>query len=124
MKHIILIAFVLLNKPLFTQNTYDLKYVGNMGIAIIHNDSVILIDALHDFYGIDYLPSDPKVINSILTIQKPFSTVLASIFTHKIQDQTASAKVTAWWGTDYILLENINDKWMIRMVLWQGPLNK
>ena len=44
--------------------------------------------------------------------------------TFEIQDQTASAKVTAWWGTDYILLEKVNDKWMIRMVLWQGPLNK
>lgn len=42
----------------------------------------------------------------------------------EIQDQTASGKVTAWWGTDYILLEKINDTWMIRMVLWQGPLKK
>lgn len=41
-----------------------------------------------------------------------------------MQDQTASGKVTAWWGTDYILLEKVNDKWMIRMVLWQGPLKK
>lgn len=39
-----------------------------------------------------------------------------------LQDQTAAGKVTAWWGTDYILLEKKNDKWMIRMVLWQGPL--
>lgn len=42
----------------------------------------------------------------------------------EIQDQIASAKVTAWWGTDYILLEKIQDQWMIRMVLWQGPLKK
>jgi hypothetical protein len=34
----------------------------------------------------------------------------------------ASGKVTAWWGIDYILLEKINNKWMIRMVLWQGPI--
>lgn len=43
---------------------------------------------------------------------------------YDIQDQTASGKVTAWWGTDYILLEKVADKWMIRMVLWQGPLKK
>lgn len=43
---------------------------------------------------------------------------------YEIQDQTASGKVTAWWGTDYILLEKVNDQWMIRMVLWQGPLKK
>lgn len=36
-------------------------------------------------------------------------------------DKTASAKVTAWWGTDYILLAKVNDKWMITQVLWQSP---
>lgn len=34
----------------------------------------------------------------------------------------ASAKVTAWWGTDYILLSKQDDKWMIEQVLWEGPL--
>ena len=38
-----------------------------------------------------------------------------------IQDQTASAKLTAWWGTDYILLARLNNKWMITHVLWQSP---
>jgi hypothetical protein len=37
------------------------------------------------------------------------------------QDQTASAKLTAWWGTDYILLAKQNGKWMITHVLWQSP---
>jgi hypothetical protein len=37
------------------------------------------------------------------------------------QDQTASAKVTAWWGTDYILLAKLEGKWMITHVLWQSP---
>ena len=41
---------------------------------------------------------------------------------YDVQDQTASGKITAWWGTDFILLEKVKDKWMIRMVLWQGPL--
>ncbi|MEO8172856.1 MAG: nuclear transport factor 2 family protein [Sediminibacterium sp.] len=40
----------------------------------------------------------------------------------EIQESVASGKVTAWWGIDYILLEKINNKWMIRMVLWQGPI--
>ena len=34
----------------------------------------------------------------------------------------AAAKVTAWWGTDYILLSLQNGKWMIEQVLWEGPL--
>lgn len=39
-----------------------------------------------------------------------------------VQDQTASAKLTAWWGSDYILLAKINERWMITHVLWQsGP---
>ena len=33
----------------------------------------------------------------------------------------ASAKVTAWWGIDYILLSKQGDKWVIEQVLWEGP---
>jgi hypothetical protein len=38
-----------------------------------------------------------------------------------VQDQTASAKLTAWWGTDYLLLARVDGRWMIRQVLWQSP---
>lgn len=38
-----------------------------------------------------------------------------------VLDQTASAKLTAWWGTDYLLLARYDGRWMIRMVLWQSP---
>ena len=38
-----------------------------------------------------------------------------------ILDQTASAKLTAWWGTDYLLLAKYDGRWMIPMVLWQSP---
>ena len=41
-----------------------------------------------------------------------------------IQHTIASAKVTAWWGIDYILLSKQNDTWMIEQVLWEGPLQK
>ena len=40
----------------------------------------------------------------------------------EVQDQTASAKVTAWWGTDYLLLGKYDGRWMIADVMWQGPL--
>lgn len=36
----------------------------------------------------------------------------------------AAAKVTAWWGIDYILLARQEGKWMIEQVLWEGPLDK
>ncbi|HEY0678063.1 MAG TPA: nuclear transport factor 2 family protein [Chitinophagaceae bacterium] len=38
-----------------------------------------------------------------------------------VQDQTAAAKCTAWWGTDYLLLAKHNGKWVITHVLWQSP---
>lgn len=37
-------------------------------------------------------------------------------------DQTASAKLTAWWGTDYLLLAKSDGRWMITNVLWQSPM--
>ena len=39
----------------------------------------------------------------------------------EVSDQTASAKVTAVWGIDYLSLMKENDKWMIVNVLWQSP---
>ncbi len=41
-----------------------------------------------------------------------------------IMNNIASAKVTAWWGTDYMLLSKKGDEWMIEQVLWEGPLQK
>lgn len=38
-----------------------------------------------------------------------------------VQDQTASAKLTAWWGTDYLLLAREHERWVILHVLWQSP---
>ena len=35
---------------------------------------------------------------------------------------TAAAKVTALWGTDYLLLSKQGGKWMIEEVIWEGPL--
>ena len=42
----------------------------------------------------------------------------------EIGNSIAAAKVTAWWGVDYILLSKEGDKWMIEEVLWEGPLEK
>ena len=36
-----------------------------------------------------------------------------------ILDQTATAKLTATWGIDYLQLAKYDDKWMIVHVLWQ-----
>src|SRR4029079_5571771 len=39
----------------------------------------------------------------------------------EVQDQTASAKLVAQWGTDYFHLAKYEGKWMIANVLWQSP---
>ena len=38
-----------------------------------------------------------------------------------VLDQTASAKVIAWWGTDYLHLARYGGQWKIIHVLWQTP---
>ena len=42
----------------------------------------------------------------------------------EVLDQTASVKVTAYWGVDYLLLAKYDGKWMISHVLWQTPPRK
>ena len=37
-----------------------------------------------------------------------------------VMDQTASAKLTAQWGIDYVLLAKYDGRWMITHVLWQN----
>ena len=41
-----------------------------------------------------------------------------------VQNQTASAKLTAFWGTDYLLLGKYDGQWMISSVMWQSPAKK
>ena len=43
---------------------------------------------------------------------------------YEILDQIASAKVTAYWGVDYLLMARFDGKWMITHVLWQTPPKK
>ena len=39
-----------------------------------------------------------------------------------VLDRTASAKLTAAWGNDYLLLSKTDDgRWIITHVLWQSP---
>jgi hypothetical protein len=38
-----------------------------------------------------------------------------------VNDQTATAKVIAWWGIDYLHIAKYDGKWMIVNVMWQSP---
>lgn len=41
------------------------------------------------------------------------------IVIYDVLDQIATAKLTAWWGTDYIQLAKYDGRWMIVNILWQ-----
>lgn len=41
-----------------------------------------------------------------------------------VMNAIAVAKVSAWWGFDYLLLSKLDDKWMIEEVIWEGPPQK
>jgi DNA-binding transcriptional regulator GbsR (MarR family) len=43
---------------------------------------------------------------------------------YDVQDQTASGKLTAEWGTDYFQLAKYDGKWLIVNIVWQGPRKK
>lgn len=41
-----------------------------------------------------------------------------------IGNHIASAKITAVWGIDYVLLSKDDNEWMIEQVIWEGPYEK
>ena len=53
--------------------------------------------------------------------RQPAPTAPKEVVIYDVQDQTASAKLTAWWGTDYLLLGKYDGQWKIVQVLWQSP---
>jgi hypothetical protein len=42
------------------------------------------------------------------------------VIIYDLNDRTASGKVEAAWGLDYIQLAKLNDKWMIMNIVWQS----
>ena len=65
-----------------------------MGVAIVHNDSTIIVDGLHDFYESDYLPTDSTVLKKVLLRQQPFRNIVGIAVTHRHNDHFDSAVIT------------------------------
>ena len=65
------------------------------------------------------------MINYTNTFRKRGRTTPASapreVTVGEVNDQTATAKVVAWWGIDYLQLARYDGKWMIVNVMWQSP---
>ncbi|NBB73637.1 MAG: hypothetical protein GVY35_08165 [Bacteroidetes bacterium] len=48
-------------------------------------------------------------------------TALKEVVVFDVLDKTASAKVVAHWGVDYMHLAKVDGRWLIRNILWQSP---
>jgi hypothetical protein len=48
-------------------------------------------------------------------------TAVKEVVVFDVLDKTASAKIVAHWGVDYMHLAKVDDRWMIRNILWQSP---
>lgn len=49
------------------------------------------------------------------------TTAVKKIEIYEVSDKTASVKLTAHWGIDYMHLGKYDGRWMIINVLWQSP---
>ena len=86
-------------------------------------------------YGFDWVDKEKKYVGERMTWEEILgyarrfkargrptpATAPKTVDLLDVQDQTASAKLTAWWGTDYVLLAKFDGKWMITSVMWQSP---
>lgn len=75
----------------------------------------------------DYVPLDEMNFQQLVQLTKTWnsdgqnadSASLREITIYDLQDKTASAKLSAVWGTDYMHLAKLDGKWYIMNVLWQ-----
>jgi len=47
-------------------------------------------------------------------------TTAHEVVVFEVLDKTASAKITAHWGVDYMHLAKVDGRWRIRNILWQS----
>jgi Putative lumazine-binding len=79
-----------------------------------------------------YRPGRPMAFQQLVEIAKTYNKegklrkdAPKDIQIYDVLDQTATVKLTAEWGTDYMHLAKLDGKWMIVNVLWQShPPNK
>ena len=49
------------------------------------------------------------------------ATAVKEIVVLDVLDKTASAKLVADWGVDYMHLAKLDGRWMIKNIIWQSP---
>jgi hypothetical protein len=79
--------------------------------------------------GLDSTYSDLKVMSyeQILQYAKDWNksgwlpaNAPETVDVYDVQDKIACAKITAYWGTEYLQLAKVGEKWKILHILWQG----
>jgi Putative lumazine-binding len=88
---------------------YKIGFYQRKGDADYTYSKMTLNDAL--FYA-------RKDIAANKRMGKPDSPKIVQVL--DVMKVTAAAKVTALWGSDYLLLSKRNGKWMIEEVIWEG----
>ena len=70
----------------------------------------------------------PMTFTELVNLAKTYNksgklpkTAPKEIVVFDVLDQTASVKLTAVWGVDYMHLAKYDGKWMIVNILWQSP---
>jgi hypothetical protein len=71
-------------------------------------------------------PQSTMTYEQLLTLTKTWNakkdrdTSLKRVDIYEVLDQTASAKVTAMWGIDYLHLAKYDGRWKIINIVWQA----
>lgn len=140
------LSFLLAAQTLNAQSTTDRESVRRAAFDYLEGfyegDSTKHIRSIHPSvykYGFFYRANESRYNGSQMSWQgfhnytrnvrttgegRQSATAVKEVAIFEILDQTASVKVTAFWGIDYLLLAKFDGKWMITHVLWQTPPRK
>ncbi len=80
----IIICLGILSAPVIAQDTGDtsVSYIGNEGVLITSSSKNVLIDALHTFYGPEYLFPDENLRSDIIEGNGKFSKIDLILVSH------------------------------------------
>ena len=65
-----------------------------------------------------------RTLATMWNAKKNQDTTIKKVDVYEVLDQTASAKVTASWGIDYLQLAKYDGRWKIINILWQAHPSK
>jgi CubicO group peptidase (beta-lactamase class C family) len=144
MNRIIILLCLFISNKVISQNTTDIEKIKNTCLNYIEGfyegDTSKLIRSLkpslyktgywknkktgkYESEGLMLFGEAMKYAKDVFTKKEfPKSSSPKIVQVLDISNYTASAKVTAWWGTDYLLLSKDTENWIIEEVLWEGPL--